>query len=76
VANTIGCDATLSGTPLSPPAAPALSRCHMSPWYVREQDGHHDARRLLHLTYSTSSGSDADEKVDSTDPEDVSMVCC
>jgi len=32
VAKTIGCVETDAGTPLSPPAAPALSRCHMSAW--------------------------------------------
>ena len=75
VANTIGWVTTEVGTPLSPPAAPARSRCHMSAPYSREHGSQAVARRLPHLTYSTPSGRSAESTVDITTPLPRSTVC-
>ena len=49
VTNVQGRSRTCSGTPF-PPARPHSSRCHASPLYSREQDGHTAARRLPQRT--------------------------
>jgi hypothetical protein len=56
VTNRRGCLATVSGTPL-PPRSPAARSWKLSAWWVAEQEGHTDARRLPHAFSRVASRS-------------------
>ena len=73
VANTSGLSPTVSGTPL-PPVTPARIRWNVSAAYIREQDGHTDARRFPHRTCSHPERLALEEYDDSTSPVAVSTV--